>query len=273
MRGRQQCPFAASAALIACLSTLATAATLPDTGQDTCYTNAAADAVAASNLVSVARDGGSFPRQDCRYGADAAAANASLTKIGLGAKGFDYTKIANNGSALPAAIALGSAATDWACTRDNNTGLTWEVKTATSTHLRFSGHTYTWYMDDPTSNGGNNGSIDGSASANTCNGTLPANLCFTKAYITAVNAATLCGASDWRLPSMRELLSIVHFATPNPAIEPFFFSNTAFGYFWTGSTYAINPALVWVVGSTLPPTSFQNKSDKYAVRLVRGAAF
>ena len=40
-----------------------------------------------------------------------------------------YTKIANDGSALPETAVLGSNPKDWACTKDNKTGLTWEIKT------------------------------------------------------------------------------------------------------------------------------------------------
>ena len=40
-----------------------------------------------------------------------------------------YTKIANNGLRLPDSATLGTNPTDWACTKDNNTGLVWEVKT------------------------------------------------------------------------------------------------------------------------------------------------
>jgi hypothetical protein len=47
---------------------------LTDTGQDTCYNDTGADGVAASNAGSIARDGGTHPRQDCRYGRDPAAA-------------------------------------------------------------------------------------------------------------------------------------------------------------------------------------------------------
>jgi hypothetical protein len=40
-----------------------------------------------------------------------------------------YTKIANDGSELPDSATLGTNPTDWACTKDNKTGLIWEVKT------------------------------------------------------------------------------------------------------------------------------------------------
>ena len=87
--------------------------------------------------------------------------------IGGGAAGFDYTKIANNGTTLGAGAILGTAATDWACTKDNITGLTWEVKTGYNTDLRYSGHRYSWFSSDGATNGG----VAGSMGANTCNAT------------------------------------------------------------------------------------------------------
>ena len=59
-----------------------------------------------------------------------------------------YSKIANSGSVLPDSAVLGSGAGDWACTRDNTTGLIWEVKT-TDGGLRDWNKGYTNY-DDPT---------------------------------------------------------------------------------------------------------------------------
>ena len=69
--------------------------------------------------------------QDKDYGRDAAALAGTLVKVGGsgGVNGFDFTKIANNGTVLPASALLGSGPTEWACTRDNVTALIWEVKT------------------------------------------------------------------------------------------------------------------------------------------------
>ena len=144
----------------------------------------------------VGGDAGENPRQDARFGRDAAAAAGQLTKIGAGDGGFDFSKIANNGTTLAAGVALGGAATDWACSKDNVTGLTWEVKTTSG--LRSSVHSYSWYSL-AASNGGNPGDVG----IDTCSGTLSAysNECNTQNFIMAVNAASLCGAGNWRLPT------------------------------------------------------------------------
>lgn len=240
------------------------AAGLNDTGQTLCY-NAANAPVACS--AAVGGDAGVNPRQDGRYGRDAAA--GQLTKVGAGAAGFDYSKIANNGSALAASATLGIAATDWACTKDNVTGLVWEVKT--SSGLRSSAHTYTWYSTDATSNGGNVGALG----IDTCGGSLAAapynKRCNTQNFVAAVNAGGLCGASDWRLPSQRELLTVVHAGNTNPSIDTAYFPNTSNLYHWTRTTYASNPAFAWSVyfyhGNADPTIKSPNS---YVVRLVRG---
>ncbi len=242
---------------------------LNDTGIDTCYNDTAADGVAASDPASIARDAGSHPRQDCRYGRDAAAAAGVLPKTGAGAKGFDFTKIANNGSTLAAGAALGSNPGDWACTRDNVTGLTWEVKVNDNTQLRHQGHIYTWYNTDGTTNGGN----AGSTGSNTCNATLPSSLCNTQAFVTAVNAAALCTYTDWRLPTRHELLTLVHAGTSNPSIDPTYFSNTNASLFWSASSYVPLPAVAWVVNFNFGDTDGGLKTVSYYARLVRGGQF
>jgi len=249
----------------------AQASGLPDTGQDICYSDTAADVVAASGAGSIARDAGTHPRQDCRYGRDAAAAAGALTKVGGGNKGSDYTRIANNGAALAAAAAPGTAAGDWACTRDNVTGLTWEVKTAGGTDLRFAGHDYTWYDDDAGTNGGKVGST-GAAS---CNAVQRGSPCNTQAYATAVNAGALCSYTDWRVPSRRELLTLLRADGSQPAIDPTYFPNTPVieGY-WSATTYARVPEAAHFVDFTAGYSSANGKDDTgFSVRLVRGGPY
>ena len=246
------------------------AANLPDTGQTVCDPGNNA-MMACSNANT--GDAAPYPRQDARFGRDAQAVKNALPKIGAGAAGFDYTKVANNGADVGAGTALGSGPTDWACTRDNITGLTWEVKTASSSSLRYSGFTYTWYSNNGATNGGN----AGASGTNTCSLTLPAGQCNTAAFVAAVNGAPgLCGSTDWRLPSRRELLTIAHYGISTPlsvAIDPSYFPNTQGTLFVSSSTYAPDPAQAGSVLFSDGSVSAAPKSISYSVRLVRGGQF
>ena len=210
----------------------------------------------------VATDGGSFPRQDARYGWDAQAAAGQLAKTGGGGAGFDFTKITNNGTVLPAnsTAALGTGPMDWACTRDNVTNLIWEVKTTSG--LRSQSHTYSWYNSVDTNNNGGN---PGTQSGGTCFAT---GRCDTEKFVQDVKAAGLCGASDWRMPTVKELEGIADLGRVNPTIDPTYFPNTPpSSYFWSGSPYAHSSNSAWWVY-----LGFANafvRSNGYSVRLVR----
>jgi len=244
---------------------------LPDTGVDTCYNATAADTLPAAHVESVAADNGTHPRQDCRYGRDAAAYMGLLAKTGAGPKGLDYTKITNAGAATDPAAALGTGASDWACTRDNTTGLTWEVKSPTAGNLRHAGSTFTWFSSDAGSNGGNAGVVGTS----TCGGSLPS--CNTQDFIAAVNAAALCSYTDWRLPTPRELITL-HYegfqANVAATLEATYFPSSP-SVMWTATTYAFDAASAWV-GSPVVGLSVLDvraKTTAVGVRLVRGTVF
>jgi len=205
--------------------------------------------------------------QDCHFGRDAQAAAGTLQKIGASTPnngietGFDYTKISNSGAALPASAALGSGPNDWACTRDNTTGLIWEVKT--NSGLRNQSHTYTWY--DSNSPDGN----PGTAAGGSCH---QSGRCDSEKFIQDVNANGLCGHSDWRMPSRKELLSIVDSGRHSPNIDPAFFPNTSSSssYFWSASPYADSSDVAWYVSFSLGYSYYNDRSNDYRVRAVRG---
>ncbi len=259
-----------SVAVLLAFQSVACAAGINDTGQSLCH-DQANSAVACS--YSVGGDAGVNARQDARYGRDAARRLGRLTKIGGGDRGFDYSKISNDGSTLEAAAALGSGALDWACTKDNVTGLIWEIKSDVG--LRSSAHTCLWYSTDSGTNGGDPGATPNVLVGNTCGSQSPAAPyeCDTEKYVADVNAVGLCAASDWRLPTYRELLSIVNAGNANPAIDSSFFPNTVtvgYGY-WTRSTDATYSGAAWAVNFADGNASSDGKAGRERpVRLVRG---
>ena len=204
--------------------------TLNDTGITYCGDNTTNTA----NCATVSADGGTHPRQDARYGRDAAATSGNLTKIGGGEAGFDFTAL--NASGQPTTPSSG--AMPHPCVRDNVTGLVWEVKTADS-GLRDQNWTYTWY-DSVHNYGGSPGTASGGACQT-------AGHCDTEKYVADVKATALCGFTDWRMPTARELEGIADMGRTSPAIEPTYFPNTPSSSFWSASPYAGNSISAWTV--------------------------
>ncbi len=247
----------------------APAGPLNDTGSDFCrnHTNNADTAVTATiTCTPMPTHGG----QDARYGRDPAAQRGVLPKVGGGSKGFDFTKIANDGSLLPASATPGNAATDWACTYDNNTGLMWEVKVNDDTHLRHQGWTYTWY-DSLHNYGGNPGTADTVGGGGVC---ATDGRCDTEQFIADVNAgAGLCGHTDWRMPTLQELYNLadrgISSHTGNPTIDSDYFPNTPAAFFWSGSPVVTASDSAFGVLFSAAFGFWDLRSGDFPVRLVR----
>jgi hypothetical protein len=201
--------------------------------------------------------GASIVQQDCSKGRDATPA---LNGNANGKAGFQFTKISNSGAPLPVTAALGMGANDWACTYDNVTGLMWEVKTASG--RRSSAHTYTWFSTDGSSNAGATGTASGGA----C---FDVGQCDTEKFAQLVNVAGLCGRSDWRMPHVKELLSIVDTGAVDPAIDPNYFSNTPASFFWSGSADATSATAAWRVNFGYGNANPEGRNLAFQVRVVR----
>ncbi len=128
---------------------------------------------------------------------------------------------------------LEADASAWSCVRDNVTGLIWEVKTPANATATFN------FAD---------------ASA---------------VHAAAVNSAALCGYNNWRVPTRRELLSIVHHGRSSPAIDPAFFPNTRSSFYWSSDISAPLPAFAWFVFFGNGSAFANVQSSGFHVRLVR----
>ena len=122
------------------------------------------------------------------------------------------------------------------CVLDNNTGLTWEVKTPQNMEDAF------FYAD-------------------------------TEKYAAQVNTAKLGGYADWRLPTIKELEGISDFSQMGPAIDSNYFPNTSIKFFWTSTPSAVASDYAWVVSGYTGQAMFLAKDrPNMVVRLVRGTS-
>jgi hypothetical protein len=209
--------------LMLCLTDTAQAAgALNDTGVTTCSDG--------TYVVACSTVDATHPGQDASHGRDAAAATASLSKIGSGPAGFDFTKLNVNGVAVPdAAVRDNANLAGYACVHDNVTNLTWNLRNEGLENIG-------WYDPNFSTNGGNVGFLSSNSTH----------------YLTvAENAGNVCGFSDWRIPTVRELLSIVDMDTgfrPNGYFAQYPSGCGERGYVWSSQTYKVNNIYVWLVG-------------------------
>jgi hypothetical protein len=157
---------------------------------------------------------------------------AGPAKVGGGAAGFDFTKVCMNGTlncATAANTGAAPASTDWACTQDNTTNLIWSL-------------------------------YSGSGDWTTARTTLP----------NAANLQSRCGAGNpWRLPTRRELFSIVNRDGRSPSIDSNYFPATQADWYWTNDPNQPVPAFAWDVSFVNGNAGVGGKSNSYYVRLVR----
>ena len=178
--------------------------------------------------------------QDCASGRDA---DTTLSKIGTGPAGFDFTKLGANGEALAVQTAAWddggdeAAGTIWSCVRDNVTGLVWETKTNdTSPHSV--DEKVTWANRD--------------------------NLAGT------TNTEALCGIDDWRVPSIMELATIVNNNKQDPTFDITRFPNGKSQAYWSSNPDVNDGTKAWTINFYSGINNLKTKVSTFQVRLVSG---
>jgi len=147
-----------------------------------------------------------------------------------------YTKLGNGGVELPDTA---TQASGWIMTRDNVTNRIWEIKTNANKNDK-----YNW----------NNAQ---------------------NVFIAQMNQQNHGGFSDWRLPTARELASLVNFSIPypGPTIDTDWFPLTGADYYWTSTPWGTSTNSVFTVYFAGASISNKPISDTYYVRAVRGSQF
>jgi hypothetical protein len=127
---------------------------------------------------------------------------------------------------------------------DNNTGLTWQRQDVADTH--------NWYEATGTYDATYN-----ATSYSVC-GSLP-----------------LGGYTDWRLPSKKELITIIDYSIsyPEPTINNTYFPNTSLSPYWSSTPVASYTSIAWTVGFAYGWVSSDNKYQDHYVRCVRGGPY
>ena len=96
--------------------------------------------------------------------------------------------------------------------------------------------------------------------------TLPKEMTWQKA-IDACKNLDFNGHKDWRLPTVKELISLVDYEKYDPATE---IPNTESNFYWSSTTFADFTDGAWYVGFNYGNVYNRGKANAFYVRAVRG---
>ena len=83
---------------------------------------------------------------------------------------------------------------------------------------------------------------------------------------------SLDGQTDWRLPNLKELQSIVNYGAISPSIDTTNFLNTSSSNYWSSSTAFNAQISAWNVVYSVGNSGYYSKDNTLSVRCVRGSA-
>ena len=89
-------------------------------------------------------------------------------------------------------------------------------------------------------------------------------------FIKELNKKRYCGYSDWRLPTVHELHSLIDYRQLDPALlldNPF--NNVQLFWYWTSTIYVHEIGRVWIIYMCNGHVSYSNKSHNSCVWPVR----
>jgi hypothetical protein len=105
--------------------------------------------------------------------------------------------------------------------------------------------------------------------ASAANLTTPATMTWANAVSNSA-ALEYAGFSDWRLPNVRELVSIADYSVDLPAINTTYFPNTKNSWYWLSTTLSPYSGGAFVLDGALGEILDGDKTSSYYVRPVRG---
>ena len=187
--------------------------------------------------------------QACQAGAQAFPATGQTTCWNTAGAAVSCTSTGQDGDIQAGALLSYTDNGDGSIT-DNNTGLMWEKKTLDGT-IHDQNTIYTW--------------TDAVA-----------------VHVAELNTIAFAGHTDWRLPNVRELLSIVHYEKFGPEVSAAFndgcvdgcaapaCSCTASSNYWSSTSFAPDPAFAWFVDFSGATLNRDGKVQANRVRAVRG---